>query len=224
MRKLNIFIQFGLVLALLTGCSTKFIYKSPEVKQPEPTGIAFAYTKLEDRRDDRKIDEVYENKNPLQDIVKIIEEEVRSTGLFERVLLIPEDQLGNDAYLKEKNVEFLMTSFLKEFKWTVPHYDAKLGVAFVVGFLGGLVGGLIYGSFPTDVYGDTVLNINLKDISSGKLLIDKEYVGHCTERRALLSCDSAKTKATVAGISLKMVIEEFKVDLIEAVKSKTIKW
>lgn len=223
MRKLNIFIQFGLVVVLLAGCTTKFIYESPEVKQPEPTGIAFAYTKVEDGRDDRKIDHIYENKNPLQDIVKIIEVEVRSTGLFEKVLLIPEDKMDNDAYLKENDVEFLMRPFLKEFKWTVPNYDAKVGGAFVAGLFGGLIGGIIYGSFRTDVYGDTVLKIQLIDIGSGKLLIDKEYVGHWTERKAILSCDSAETKATVAGDSLKVVMEEFKVDLVEAVESRAIK-
>jgi hypothetical protein len=223
MRKLNIFIQIGLVVAFLTGCSTKFIYKSPEIKPPELTGIAFVYAKVEDRREDRKIDEVYENKEPLQDIIRIIEEEVKSTGLFERVLLISEDKMNNDAYLKENNIAFLMTSFLKEFRWTVPNYDTKVGIIFATTLFGGVMGGLIYGSFFTDVYGDTVLNVTMKDISSGRLLIDKEYVGHCTERKAILSCDSPEMKATVAGSSLKMVMEEFKADLIEAVKSKTIK-
>lgn len=220
MRKLSVLIRFGLVLGLLTGCSTKFIYQSPEMKPPESTGITFAYAKVEDERDDREIDAVYENEDPLQDIVRIIEEEVRSTGLFERVLLIPEDQIDNDAYLKENNVEFLMTSFLRKFKWTVPDYEEKLSFAFVAGFLGGIVGGVIYGCIPTDVYGDTVLDIAVKDMNSGGWLIDKEYVGHCNERKILFACDSPGTKATVGGIALKMVMEEFKADLAEAVRSK----
>ena len=131
-----------------------------------------------------------------------MEEEIRSTGLFEKVVLIPEDQAGNETYLKEQNVTLLMGLSLKQFKWEVPNYGAKSAGAFAAGFAGGLVGGVIYGSIRTDVYGDTVLKINLSDLNSGKTLIDKEYTGHCAERRALLECDTPKTKATVAGTSL----------------------
>lgn len=210
-------IQIGLAIALLTGCTTKFIYQSPEVKPPESTGIVFAYTKVEDQRENRKIDTEYENKNPLQDITKIIEEEVKSTGIFERVLLVQEDELNKDANLK---VGFLMKSSLKEFKWTVPNYEVKVAVAFVAGIAGGLIGGIIYGAIPTDVYGDTVLKVQLTNISSGKLLIDKEYVGHCIDKKAILICDTCETKATIAGNSLKMVMEEFKKDLVKAVESR----
>lgn len=185
-------------------------------------GITFAYAKVEDRRENRKIDDIYENNNPLQAIVKIVGEEVRSTGLFEKVLLIPEEQRDKDAYLKENNVEFLMSAFLKEFKWTVPNYGLKVGVAFAAILLGGIPG-VAFGCVRTDVYGDTVMNITVKDMSSGRLIIDKEYVGHYNERQMLFTCDNPSTKATVGGTSLKTVMEEFKADFTEAVRSKAVK-
>lgn len=224
MRKLNVLILFGLTLALFAGCSTKirFVYPSPEIKPPDPTRIIFAYAKVEDRRENRKIDDVYENNNPLQAIVKIIEEEVRSTGVFEKVLLVPEDQRDKDAYLKENNVEFLMSTSLKEFKWTVPNYGLKVGLVFATTLLGGIPGVAI-GLVRTDVYGDTVMNITVKELSSGRLLIDKEYVGHYNERKMLFTCDNPATKATVGGTSLKTVMEEFKADLTEAVRLKAAK-
>jgi hypothetical protein len=43
-----------------------------------------------------------------------------------------------------------------------------------------------------------------------------------TERKALLNCDTAETKATVAGNSLKRAMDQFKEDLIEAVRNRKI--
>jgi hypothetical protein len=208
-------------MLLLAGCSTKFIYPTPEAKSADSKGLILAYKAVEDQRSDRKIDEIYENKNPLGDIDKVIEEEIRSTGLFEKVVLIPGNQGDDAAYLRENNIGLLMTPSLKELKWQVPNYDAKMAGAFAVSILTGLVGGFIYGSIPTDVYGDTTMKVVLKDLNTGETLVEKDYTGHCSERKAMISCDSPKTKATAVGNSLKIIMDQFKGDLIEAVNKKS---
>lgn len=97
-----------------------------------------------------------------------------------------------------------------------PQLRRKVSRCFAASFLTGGVGGLIYGSIRTDVYGDIKLTINVIDIGSDKSIIEKEYVGHYTERKAMMNSDSAKTRATMVGNSLKMVMDEFKEDLTKA--------
>lgn len=75
-----------------------------------------------------------------------------------------------------------MASTLRELKWEVPNYDAKLAGAMAAGFMGGLVGGLVYGSVNTDVNGNTIFKINVTDVDSGTVYIDKEYVGRYGEK------------------------------------------
>ena len=221
-KRLIVLLQVGFVSLFLGGCATQFIYQSPVAKPLESPGIVLAYKMIEDRRPYRAIDEIYENKQPLQDIVKVMEEEIRSTGLIEKVLLIPEDQIDNVTFLKENNVSLLTTPILKDFRWWVPHYNAKTTAFLIAGSCVG-VGALIYGFFPTDVNGDTVLKISVTDLKSGDLLVDKEYVGHFTERKILFNCDTPTTKATVAGKSLEAAMAEFKKDLIEAVRIRNAK-
>jgi len=222
-KRLMFLIQFGVVIIFLGGCSTQFIYKHPVAKPPESPGIVLAYKMIEDQRADQTIDKIYESKQPIQDIAKVIEEEIKSTGLFAKVLLIPEDLVNSETFLKENNVALLTTPILKDFKWLVPNYDIKIGVIAPVVFCCGVIGGVIYGFFPTDVSGDTVLKISVTDLKSTDLLIDKEYVGHFAEREILFNCDTPTTKATVAGKSLEAAMAEFKADLVAAVKSRNSK-
>jgi len=222
MKRLKILIQLGLILVFAFGCGpAKFVYKSPEIESPKGSGLVLAYRNVEDQREDRKIDEAYKSKNPVKDVERIIEEEIRSTGLFEKVFLVSEEQLNDQSYLKENNVRFLMGSVLKELKWEVPKYGAKVTGAMAATFLTGLIGGLIYGSINTDVNGNIILKVSVTDVSTGKLYIDKEYVGRCTERKAMLSCDTPETKATVVGNSLKSAMDQFKSDLIEVVNGRS---
>jgi hypothetical protein len=222
-KRLIFLIQFGFIILFLGGCSTQFIYQHPVAKPLESPGIVLAYKMIEDQRVDREIDKIYENKQPLQDIAKVMEEEIKSTGIIEKVLLIPEDQIDNENFLKENNVSLLATPILKDFKWWVPNYDTKLAIISVVSFCTIGVGGLVYGCFPTDVNGDTVLKMSVKDLKLGILLIDKEYAGHFTERKIILNSDTLTTRATVAGKSLEAIMAEFKTDLTEAVKLRHVK-
>jgi hypothetical protein len=223
-KALRLSIVFAGIGLLLLGCApTKFIYNTPGITRPslDGTGLVLAMKTTEDQRTDRGIDESYENKKPLEDIECIIEQEIKSTGLFEKVIHVSDEQANGEAFLLESNITQLMSSQLKELRWEVPSYETKTAIAFIAGLLGGLVGGAIYGSVPTDVYGDSRIFVNLKDARSGTILIAKEYSARCTERRALFTCDTPKTKATVAGNSLKTIMEEFKADLVQAIKAKS---
>ena len=153
----------------------------------------------------KDIDKIYSGK-PIEEIQNIIYTELMSTGLFKEIVF-------NDS----SDTDITIEPSLTRMEWKVPNYGQMQGKAFAAGAFTGLVGGMIYGSTKTDVYGDTSLYVKIVENDTGKIIIDKEYEGHCEEKMAKLNCDSTETKAKMVGNSLKKALEALKVDLNDAV-------
>ncbi len=203
------------VLILVSGCAAKsnFIYTYPEANHKKSlTNMVAAVAQVKDlRQGEKKIDNVYVN-DPLKDIQSIIKEELQSTGFFQKVFVI-----------SDENTDFkpnvIIEPSLSELKWEVPEYEEMLGKVFVVSFLTGGIGGLIYGSTGTDVYGSVDIHISLVESNNGKTLFENTYNGRYEENMPKLNCDTPETKSIVIGKALKQELKTLKVDLHEVVES-----
>lgn len=191
-------IFFGFVALLFTGCATTipFQYQHPESTQSGYTDMSIAYSYVNDQRAEKDTDKIFES-CPVEDLNKTIGEEIRSTGLFRKVISIPPDKMDDEKYLQNQDIDFVMNSSLKEMKWEIPDYDKIQTTIFIVSFLTGGIGGVIYGSTDSDIYGDMKQRITLIEQNSGKILLDKEYTGHIEERKTKFKCDTLKTKAEI---------------------------
>ena len=213
-----ILVMSALIIAGSCATTTQFVYEHPEIPPLGSGGVIVGLFSIGDQREDSKeIDKVYGD-FPVGSLNKIIEEEIKSTGLFEQVLMVPEEMLDDQEYLNQTGAEFIMRTGLLEMKWEVPDYKAKMSKITAASLLGGLVGGLIYGGSSTEVWGDTKLNFILTDVKIGNSVLNKDYEGHYVEEMKLLKCDTPSTKAHVVGKSLKIAMEECKKDLIEIFK------
>jgi hypothetical protein len=219
-RLISVIIFILAVLIIVGSCATttQFVYEHPEIPPHSSQGTIVGLFSIDDQREDLKeIDNIY-GEFPEESLNQIIEEELKSTGLFEQVLIIPEEMSDDNEYLNQTGVDIIVQTGLLEMKWEVPDYEDKLTKISAASFLGGLLGGMIYGSTTTEVWGDTKINFDLKDIESGEIVLEKDYEAHYVEEMALLECDTKKTKAYIVGKSLKMAIEEHKKDLFEIFK------
>jgi hypothetical protein len=208
-------------LATLFGCATKsaFVYERPEIKGGATTGRVLLCKGTQDTRQERSLDTVYEG-DTLEHVRQIIEQEMMSTGLFEKVVWTKTEAGSEDGYKASGN-RFSLDTALNDLRWEVPGYDALQTKAFIAGLATGLVGGLVYGATSTDVNGASKVSARLVDLSAGKALVDKEYVGSFKTTKAKMSCDTSETKAEVAGKALKDAMEQLKADVTKALTSAT---
>jgi hypothetical protein len=198
-----ILIMVVIIIAGSCATTTQFVYEHPEIPPQSSRGKIVGFFSIDDQREDSKeIDKVYGD-FPVGALNQIIEEEIKSTGLFEQVLIIPEEMLDDKEYLNQTGADFFVRTGLLEMKWEVPDYETKISKITAASFLGGLAGGLIYGSSNTEVWANTKLNFILTDVKSGKHVLNKDYEGHYVEEMKLLECDTPSTKAYVVGKSLK---------------------
>jgi hypothetical protein len=202
-------------MSIFVGCATKsaFIYDRPEMKGGVASGRVLVCGETVDNRAEHDLDKVYEG-DTLEQVRMSIEQEMMSTGLFEKVVWAKTSRESEESP-KTSGRQFFLNTSLNELKWEVPGYQALQTKAFVAGFATGLVGGLIYGATSTDVNGASRLTVQFSDRTSGKLLIDKEYTGSYKTTKAKLKCDSNDTKAEVAGKALKDAMEQFKADILK---------
>lgn len=205
-----------LMCVIFIGCATpktKFVYDSPIVDNVLPNNFILAKARVEDERTHRgKIDEIFSS-NPIDSLDAIINEEIKSTGLFKDIIKIPYDKQNKIEYLKEINADYVISMSLLKMNWNVPNYEALNTKAFTAGLLTGFVGGIAYGMTNTDVYGDTSLKVVVMEIKSGEKIIDKKYSYRHKEKTTKIKCDSKETKASVIGKSMKKLMAEVKEDL-----------
>lgn len=141
-------------------------------------------------------------------------------------------ELGEAGFFREVEVKKSTTSdgggggsdysvqgTLTELAWEVPNYEKKVGTAAAVSFLTGGVGGVIYGSTGTDVNGRAKVHFKVSRKGLSDPVLDKDYSGSVTERKAKFSCDTPSTYREIAAKALRKVIDQFKADL-ESLLSK----
>lgn len=209
MKKFCLFLIMTILLG--TGCATKkpFTYEdsAADINTSPKTNLTVLVNTLTDKRENKKIDEIYES-DPILEIQSIMTKELVSTGLFGQVTSVPR---STDNQKTEADV--LITPSLLKMNWHVPGYEAMQGNAFVVSALTGGLGGIIYGSTKTDVLGNTKLHVIVQNSETNETLLDQVYEGSYEEKLAKLSCDTPETKSRVVEKSLKLAIEKFKKDL-----------
>lgn len=130
--------------------------------------------------------------------------ELRNSGLFSSV------ELQTNAAPVEA---YVLQTTLKDLRWEVPHYDRILGTTFAVSLFTGGIGGIIYGCTGTEVLGHSSLHFTVTDTRVAGTLLDRDYSGTTTLRKAKLSCDTAPTRREVAAGALKDVIDDLQADL-----------
>lgn len=210
----------ALFVLFLSGCaSVPLHYDHPNSGKPSSTQLKIALTYPDDKRLDREsMDKVLKN-NLVDDLSKIIAEEIQSTGLFSEVVPIAKEIPPDKAPEVCKEMDLIMHSCLTNMAWEVPDYEEIQTTSFLVGFAFGLAGGVVYGMTKTDVYGNANLKITVFRQNTRDKLIDKDYVARVKERMAKLNCDSFETRSTMAGKAIKSVMDQFKEDLEKTVRS-----
>ena len=207
---------------LLGGCAAKsqFLYDLPQVSQDMPKGsvVALVSTVDDKRSGDKEIDRIYDCE-PLENVQKIIVEEMKSTGIFKNVIGVPKGGQP-EQIVSESDADILISPAVIKMDWEVPGYKEMLGKVFAVSILTGGIGGAIYGSTETEVLGETTVHVTLKNIKSGEVLLDKSYSGRYEEKMIRFRCDTPSTKARMVSKSLKAAIDFLKEDLWKVLSPK----
>ncbi len=220
MKRLQLFVLLSL---FFVGCATKseFLYHYPNTTKDRPTGLIVACESLRDERDKPcEIDKIFKA-NPIEEIGRIIQQEIMSTGLFIEVIQLSEGDAEGAERRPYFDADIYVSAKLLEMDWKVPNYDAMIGKAFGLSVLTGGIGGMIYGSTETDVYDDARIRIKVIDLRLQKTLLDKEYIGHAEEKMKKLKCDTPNTKARMIGNAIEIVMASFKEDLAQAVQEES---
>lgn len=204
-----------------SGCvrTASFRYDYPQGSKPAVAGLKIAYTYPKDERQPNEdVDKMW-SKDPIEDIGKIIQEEIQSTGLFGEVVPIAKGE-EEKLVLEKSGIRMVLHASIKELSWEIPNLKEQETKAFVISILTGGIGGLIYGSGSTDFYGKAKLRVVLDNRETGRNLLDKEYSSRAEERMARLKTDSANERARIIGRAVKQVMEQFKADLDRALKGR----
>jgi len=210
---------FCSLILFLNGCATTtpFIYDYPQTAKPVVTELKIVITYPKDEREPNKeVDKMW-SKNPVEDIGKVIEDEIQSTGLFRETVLIKK---GEDEKIALNDVQMVLKTSLKELAWEIPNLKEQENKTLVISILTGGIGGLVYGSCSTDFYGKAKLRVVLEDRETKKVLLDKEYFSRAEEKMARLKTDSAEERAKIIGKAVKQIVDQLKADLEQIVKAK----
>jgi hypothetical protein len=201
----------------MSGCATttSFQYDYPQANKPALSKLRIACTPPKDERQPNEdVDKIW-SRDPVQEVGTIIQEEIRSTGLFSEVISIPKEDKA-----KRADIQMVLHTSLKELSWEIPNLEEQVAATLAISILTGGIGGLVYGSGNTDFYGNARLRVVLEDQQTGKRLLDKKYSSRAEEKMARLKTDSAEERARIIGKAVKQVMEQLKTDLEQVVKNE----
>jgi len=203
-------ITFICIVILLSGCATKskFVFEPlPEQQDKKRGAIIAALAPVTDNRDpENRIDKYYDG-DPLKDVQTMLERELLSTALFDKVVSLPKPDAETKANL-------LIETSLKKMEWGVPDYESLQTKAFLVGLFTGLIGGAIYANTDTEVYGDSSIQMKVIEQPAGKVILEKSYEAHHEETVKKMHCDTPPTRIDMAGKSLKKAFQAMNADLL----------
>jgi hypothetical protein len=235
-----------IITILITGCGkTRFHYTYPKRATVKSDGYVIACHRLTDQCENTgEIKKIYET-DPLVEMDRILQMELQSTGLFQDIQRIPPPAPENVLVSLEPEVDFRLHCSLENIRWKAPKYKKPLPgpkdflsprllkgefgpldltdfwtQLFLLKIFSQAKDGIEEACEKTEVYGDTRMHVRLTDSHTGEILIDKSYASRYAEKRMKLDCDSAAAKAKVIGQALKMVMEDFKQDLINSVEER----
>ena len=214
-NKLNLASIMSVLILFLSGCAsptaTSLPYEYPRLKLSPSgsSGIAVVYP--EDKRTpNESIDKIWSD-DPIKEIDKVIQEEIKSTGLFNEVLPVAKEEVN-----KSGSRMVLHTSVM-ELKWDTGQSESGGNSSVSLGLFGGSggsggFGGISFGSGggSTDLYGKAIIKVTLVDQDTGQNLLNKDYLSRVMKAG---SRNKSEDKAKVIGKALKDVMDQLKVDL-----------
>jgi uncharacterized protein YceK len=188
----------------LTGCASieplPFAFSPPQVAHPGAPALTLSQT--EDHRNGK------DDMDKVLDLPKcfdtVITKELGESGMFSKVEL--KTSSTNEA-------DYVLRCTLNKLEWEVPNYDRMVGTTFVLSIFTGGIGGVAYASTQTDVIGRAKMRFIVSRKDQSDILLDREYCGTVTERKAKLSCDFPSTYREVAAMAFRQVFDQFKTDM-----------
>jgi hypothetical protein len=198
---------------MLAGCqSPKFAYHAPPAIL-KSTGPRIAVLPLVDCRTNHDEDQILE-KGYFADVQKAVGDELKSMNFFSSVTL-----MTNDA--SPLLAELQLSPTLRRLDWEIPHYGRLQAEAFAVGLVTGLVGGGVFLATGIDVYGHSDLDVSVRRISDGNVLLNLSYSDTVTNRLKKAVCDTPKTQASMMVQAFQKTIGELKTDLQKQLSQET---
>jgi hypothetical protein len=150
--------------------------------------------------------------NPLGETAKIIEQEIRSCGLFQEVISAPNpDQ--EKVIMKRNDIRMFLRPTLKDLSWSIPTSQEQEDTELLVSILTSGISDLVNEADSTNFYGSAKIRVVLEDRKTSKIILDKEYASRAEEKITRFRTDSYEERARIIGKAFKQVMEELKADL-----------
>lgn len=197
----------SVLILILSGCaSTSTItlpYEYPKEKLSASAASSIAIAYPEDKRiPDEDIDKIWSG-DPVEEIGKVIQEEIKSTGLFREVLYADNEQIS------ESGVRMVLFVSVIELEWDIPDLAEPIDSTSVLSrFMG-----VLYKAEFTDLYGKAKIKVMLVDQNNSHKFIDKEYYSRAKIKMTRYMTDLYGQRARVIGKALKRVMGQLKFDL-----------
>lgn len=213
-----LFIMAALFLCNACATKTPFLYNHPAISANPSGTITISLEKLDDRRQgDTGIDAIFEQQ-PVEEIDRIIEHEMMSTGLFKRVVRLDPKAANTPQSTESSPIDLHADLDLLMLQWECPDGDEIAATTVLLSALTGAVGGLIYGCTETYVVGTAHMDLKLTDVKTGELVFEKTYMADYNHPCSKMKFDLPSTKAESIAGSVYMIMQEFKADLNSLLK------
>jgi len=213
----GLLIQGVLFVSTLAGCATQLVYPYPDGSPGRNTNRVIAVAMIDDQRVDRSFDEAITTK-PVDELSAILKKELESTGLFDKVLVMPTSEAEMAQDRPETPINFILNSTLVEIRWDDSeckgtHRAIALSSALSFGF-GGIAG--LFASCDTNSL--VQLHIAVKGVPDGQQYIDEFYRGRANERVSYRDWYYYPNTSPLVAKSIKDVMNQMKADLAIAFK------
>lgn len=221
---------FLTVLLVAGGCAPvplEYTYGSVK-KRPPVSAQAFLakpslrIAEVRDMRSDRAIDG-HLVEHPEQALTTILRREIASTGAFSEV--VPADNPnggdppapnGGDPPADSNALpgpHWALEAQLLEFDWHMPYFWVKKIGSGVVGLAFGWAGALVSIAMPTTVSGESKMRLVVRDLDSGRVLLDKTYQGAHEEWDLLIKADWPSAQSHMVSKATETMMQQIKADL-----------
>ena len=185
------------VLSLfLSGCAltplSTFKYEYPEERLLPSANSSIAIVYPEDKRRPDGENDIIWSDDPVKEIEKVIQAEIKSTGLFREVFTVDKDEII------ESGVRVVLYTSVMLLAWDVPFPLAAEDMRV---------------TDVTDLYGKVKIKVTLVDQDTGQNLIDKEYYSSVRKTMSYLRTDLYGPRQRVIWQALKEVMGQLKTDL-----------
>jgi hypothetical protein len=213
----GLLIQGVLFISMLAGCATQMVYPYPDESLGSNTNRLIAVARIDDQRIDRDFDKVITT-NPLDELSDILKKELESTGLFDKVVVMPASEAAMAQDQSETPINFIMNPTLVEIRLDDSQCKSNKRAAGLIGLVTFGFGAIPFWFTDCETSGYLRLHIAVKGASDEQLYIDKFYSGQTNQKVNLLVWGFGPNSPEVVAKSIKDVMNQLKADLATALK------